>query len=116
MDRPTGRSVIPMHVGADGRVVDELSPRERGEAAPQQHDGSGAGGGGDVRTYSQAAPSQLVVAAGGTLGMPCLCSSDMTLSSDGGLSPRGSGSHGFTKTSPMAASMLSLDCTIYIGN
>jgi hypothetical protein len=52
----------------------------------------------------------VVVAGGGILGMPCLCSSDMTLSRDGGLRPRGRGSHGFTKTSPMAASMLSLDC------
>lgn len=61
---------------------------------------------GVIDVYQPAAP----LAAGGTLGMPCLCSSDMTLSSDGGLRPRGSGSHGFTKTSPMAASMLSLDC------
>lgn len=56
-----------------------------------------------------AAPLAFAAAAGGILGMPCLCSSDMTLSSDGGFSPSGSGSHGFTKTSPMAASMLSLD-------
>jgi hypothetical protein len=62
-----------------------------------------------ARTQLAAALLVFAAAAGGILGMPCLCSSDMTLSSDGGFSPRGSGSHGFTKTSPMAASMLSLD-------
>jgi hypothetical protein len=50
--------------------------------------------------------------AGGTLATPCLCNSPMTLSTEGGFSPRGSGSHGFVKTSPIAASMLSLDWKI----
>lgn len=47
--------------------------------------------------------------AGGTFATPCLCNSPMTLSTEGGFSPKGSGSHGFVKTSPIAASMLSLD-------
>ena len=47
--------------------------------------------------------------AGGTSATPCLCNSTMTLSTEGGFRPRGSGSHGFDKTSPIAASMLSLD-------
>jgi hypothetical protein len=47
--------------------------------------------------------------AGGTFPTPCLCSSPITLSTEGGLRPRGSGSHGLVKTSPIAASILSLD-------
>jgi hypothetical protein len=47
--------------------------------------------------------------AGGTFATPCLCSSPITLSTEGGFSPRGKGNHGFDKTSPIAASMLSLD-------
>jgi hypothetical protein len=43
---------------------------------------------------------------------PCLCSSPITLSIAGALSPSGSGNHGFDKTSPIAASMLSFDCKI----
>lgn len=38
-------------------------------------------------------------------------SSTITTSIDGGFSPRGNGSHGFVKTSPMAASRLSFDCS-----
>lgn len=41
--------------------------------------------------------------------MPCRWSSTKTLSVDGGFNPIGSGSHGFAKTSPIAASMLSFD-------
>lgn len=47
---------------------------------------------------------------GGILATPCLCNSVKTLSIDGGFNPRGSGSHGFAKTSPIAASKLSFDC------
>lgn len=45
------------------------------------------------------------------MATPCRCSSPITLSRDGGINPSGSGSHGFDKTSPIAASMLSLDCS-----
>lgn len=47
---------------------------------------------------------------GGTLETPWRCNSVMTPSTDGGFSPKGSGSHGFVITSPIAASMLSFDC------
>lgn len=49
---------------------------------------------------------------GGIFGTPCLCNSPITLSRDGGLRPSGSGCHGFDNTSPIAASMLSIDCYI----
>ena len=57
-------------------------------------------------------PNKIAIQAqvGGIFGIPCLCNSPFTLSSAGALRPRGSGSHGFDKTSPMAASMLSFDC------
>lgn len=51
---------------------------------------------------------------GGIFGTPCLCNSPITLSRDGGFRPRGSGCHGFDKTSPIAASMLSIDCYIHM--
>ena len=47
---------------------------------------------------------------GGTFGIPCRWSSTITLSVAGGFRPRGSGSHGFVKTSPIAASTLSFVC------
>lgn len=49
---------------------------------------------------------------GGMFEIPCLCSSPITLSSTGALSPSGSGNHGFDKTSPIASSMLSFDCKV----
>lgn len=46
------------------------------------------------------------------LETPCFCNSPITLSTAGALSPSGSGNHGFDKTSPIAASMLSFDCKL----
>lgn len=61
----------------------------------------------NVRTQTQVCWVQ--AQEGGTLGIPCRCSSPMTLSVEGGFRPRGRGSHGFDKASPIAASMLSFE-------
>ena len=53
--------------------------------------------------------NQAQVEVGGIFAMPWRCSSTKTLSVDGGFNPIGSGSHGFAKASPIAASMLSFD-------
>lgn len=50
------------------------------------------------------------VQEGGIVGTPWRLSSTITPSRDGGLSPSGSGCHGFDNTSPITASMLSFDC------
>jgi hypothetical protein len=54
--------------------------------------------------------SRVQAHVGGIFGTPRFCSSTRTLSVAGGFSPRGSGSHGFDKTSPIAASTLSFVC------
>jgi len=56
--------------------------------------------------------AQFQALEGGMFGIPCLCNSLITLSIAGAFSPRGNGSHGFDKTSPIAASMLSFDCKL----
>jgi hypothetical protein len=66
---------------------------------------------GDEETASEFGMFSRVQAhVGGIFGTPCFCSSTRTLSVAGGFSPRGSGSHGFDKTSPIAASTLSFVC------